>query len=112
MRKYLPFGIAAGVLVLILGIGAFSLTGGKGIGQFFFGKAYAEGELKDYVATVLQDEVRGVSCQALDTDDNGYVACDFTTAKQPGETKSLECAAWSFGGLLNRGCKTRFPGLR
>ncbi|MGA7932348.1 MAG: hypothetical protein WCA35_02095 [Kovacikia sp.] len=104
--------ILVGLLVVVIGSGIFLLTAGKNIGQFLFGKSYAEGELKEYVASVLKDEVNGVSCQTYDTDNNGYVSCDYTTTKQPEVTRSLECAAWGIGGFLNRGCKTRLPNFQ
>jgi hypothetical protein len=109
--KLFPF-ILIGLLLIVIGSGIFMLTAGKNIGQFFFGKGYAEGELKEYVASVLKDEVNGVSCQTYDTDNNGYVSCDYTTTKQQGVTRSLDCAVWGVGGFLNRGCKTRLPNFQ
>lgn len=104
--------ILVGLLVVVIGASVLLLTVGKSAGQFFFGKSYAEGELKEYVASVLKDEVNGSSCQAYDTDNNGYVSCDYTTTKQPNITHSIECAAWGVGGFLNRGCKTRLPNFQ
>ncbi len=104
--------ILVGLLAVVIGSGIFLVTVGRNIGEFFFGKSYAEGQLKEYVASVLNDEVNGVSCRAFDTDNNGYVACDYTTAKQPGVTRSLDCAAWGISGFLNRGCKTRMPNFQ
>jgi hypothetical protein len=104
--------ILVGLLAVVIGSGIFLVTVGRNIGEFFFGKSFAEGQLKEYVASVLNDEVNGVSCQAYDTDNNGYVACDYTTTKQPGATRSIDCAAWGISGFLNRGCKTRMPNFQ
>jgi hypothetical protein len=101
--------IAAVVIVLVVGAGIFLLSAGSGIGQILFGRAYAEGELRDYVASVFKEQVQGASCQPVDTDNNGYVSCDYTVVSQPGVTRSVECAAWGFEGLFNRGCRTRLP---
>ncbi|MBV9385228.1 MAG: hypothetical protein JOZ78_02245 [Chroococcidiopsidaceae cyanobacterium CP_BM_ER_R8_30] len=95
----------------IIGSSAFLLTTGRVIGQSFFGRSYAEGELKDYVANVLKQEIHGARCQAVDTNKNGYVSCDYTIVSQPTVPRSLECAAWGIDGFLNRGCKTRLPGF-
>ncbi|WP_287128627.1 hypothetical protein [Candidatus Cyanaurora vandensis] len=111
-KSYLPALILGGIVVLVLGTGIFLVTAGRGVGQFFFGKSYAEGELRDYVSTVLKEDVRGASCQAFDTDDNGYVSCDYTVASQTNITRSIECAAWSVGGFFNRGCRTRLPNFQ
>lgn len=99
--------LAAGGLVAAGAIVIFFFFG-RTIGQFFFGKGYAEDQLKEYVTKVLNQDVNGVSCQAFDTDKNGYVSCDFTTTSQPDTPRSIECSAWGFQGFLNRGCKTRF----
>ncbi|AGY57606.1 hypothetical protein [Gloeobacter kilaueensis] len=112
LRPYLPLIILVGILVVVLGTGLFLITAGKGIGQFFFGRTYAESELKDYVATVLKENLRGASCQPFDTDDNGYVSCDYTVSAQPGITRSIECAAFGIGGFINRGCRTRLPNFQ
>lgn len=103
---------AVAIVVVAIGASALLATAGKGIGQFLFGKSYAEGELKEYVASVLKQDLAGVSCQSLDTDDNGYVSCDYTVNTQPGITRSAECAAWGMGGFFNRGCKTRLPNIQ
>jgi hypothetical protein len=100
------------VCVVVIGAGVALATAGKGVGQFLFGKAYAEGELKDYVRSVLKQEVAGASCQGIDTDGNGYVSCDYTVVSQPGITRSVECAAWGLSGFFNRGCKTRLPNIQ
>jgi hypothetical protein len=99
------------VVLLVIVVAGFSalITVGKGVGQYFFGKGFAEGELKDYVASVQKTQVQGSSCQSYDTDGNGYVSCDYTVANDPGKTYSLECAAWGLDGFLNKGCKTRLP---
>ncbi|MBV8886667.1 MAG: hypothetical protein JO235_22095 [Chroococcidiopsidaceae cyanobacterium CP_BM_RX_35] len=97
----------AGFVVFASGI--FLLTAGRVIGQSLFGRSYAEGELKDYISTVLKQEIHGARCQAVDTNRNGYVSCDYTTVSEPNVPRSLECAAWGIDGFLNRGCKTRLP---
>ncbi len=108
-KSWVPIAIGVAVLVVLLGGGLFLITAGKNIGQFFFGRGYAEGELKDYVATVLKQEVNGATCQNIDTDNNGYVSCDYTVVGSTAVTRSLECAAWGLNGFLNRGCKARLP---
>ncbi|MFM7447808.1 MAG: hypothetical protein ACKO24_04325 [Leptolyngbyaceae cyanobacterium] len=92
-------------------LASFLLTAGKKVGQYFFGRSYAEGELRSYVEAVSKQQVNGVTCQPIDTDDNGYVACDYTTVAEPNRTQTLECAAWGWSGFFNRGCKQRLPGL-
>lgn len=87
--------------------GAFLVTAGKTIGQSLFGRSFAEAQLRDYVQAVLRQEVNGARCQALDSDGNGYVSCDYTVANQPNTPLSIECAAWGLDGFLNRGCRTR-----
>lgn len=105
----LPWFIAGGIAFVLLGGAIFLVTAGQGIGQFFFGRSYAEGELRDYVAQVLKQEVQGVSCQPYDTDNNGYVSCDYTLAANQTSVSSIECAVWGISGFLNRGCRTRLP---
>ena len=90
--------------------GALLVTVGRNFGQFWFGRSFAESQLKEYVNKVLRQEINGVSCRNVDTDGNGYVSCDFTTTSDPNRTHSIECAAWGWDGFLNRGCKTRLPG--
>ncbi|MBR8832202.1 MAG: hypothetical protein N5P05_000737 [Chroococcopsis gigantea SAG 12.99] len=105
-------------LLIMLGLGgilAIALSGalitvGKSFGQLFFGRNFAETQLREYVSRVLKQDVNGVSCQPTDSDGNGYVSCDFTTTQQPNVTRTLECAAWGLDGFLNRGCKSRLPG--
>ncbi len=109
LRSNLPWFITGGVVLVLLIASILLITAGKGIGQFFFGRAYAEGELRDYVAQVLKQEVQGVSCQAYDTDNNGYVSCDYTIAKNDNAVNSIECAVWGLDGFINRGCRTRLP---
>jgi hypothetical protein len=105
--KLIFFLVVGGMVVI--GGGIALATVGRSAGQFFFGRSFAESELRDYVASVLKQEINGVRCQAMDTDGNGYVSCDYTTVSQPEVTRSLECAAWGLDGFLNRGCRTRFP---
>lgn len=95
-------------LALIIG-SILLMTVGKIGGQFFFGRSFAEGELKGYVSSVLKQEVNGARCQSMDSDENGYVSCDYTTVNDPGIPRSLECAAWGLDGFFNRGCKARLP---
>jgi hypothetical protein len=99
------------VVLLVIVVVGFSvlITAGKGVGQYFFGKGFAEGQLRDYVASLQKTQVQGASCQVFDTDSNGYVSCDYTIANDPGKTYSIECAAWGLDGFLNKGCKTRIP---
>ncbi|PSF38321.1 hypothetical protein C7H19_04820 [Aphanothece hegewaldii CCALA 016] len=104
LRVYLIASLV--VVVLLVGTG-FLLTSGKAIGQPLFGKSYSEGELKNYVSSVLRQQLNGVSCQPVDTDANGYVSCDYTTVAEPNVTRSIECSAWGLQGFLNRGCKAR-----
>lgn len=111
MRKAKLFLVLFSVPFFLVVGGAFLITAGRTIGQSIFGRSFAEAELKDYVSTVLKQEVNGARCQAVDTNKNGYVSCDYTTAAQPTIPRSLECAAWGLDGFLNRGCKTRFPSL-
>lgn len=109
MNKTKLFLILFGAgFVAVVG-GAFLLTAGRNLGQVFFGRSFAESELRDYVSSVLREEINGARCQAVDSDGNGYVSCDYTLNSSPGETRSIECAAWGWDGLLNRGCRSRFP---
>lgn len=94
------------VLVLLVGTGVL-LTSGKAVGQSLFGKSFAEKELRNYVSSVMRQQLNGVSCQPVDTDSNGYVSCDYTTVAEPETTHSIECSAWGLDGFLNRGCKAR-----
>jgi hypothetical protein len=110
-RYTLPVFVLLSILAIVIGSGIYLLTAGRGLGQFLFGKGYAEKQLDDYVRTVLKEEVRGSNCQKIDTDQNGYVSCDYTLVSRPGVTYSIECAAWSVGGFINRGCKSRLPGF-
>lgn len=107
MNKIKLYLILAGVVVLFFTVGTFLLTAGQDIGRSIFGRGFAESQLKDYVSRVLRTEVNGMSCQAMDTDQNGYVSCDFTTKNQPSTPETIECAAWGLDGFMNRGCKTR-----
>jgi hypothetical protein len=112
LPKYtIPLFVLTSILAILAGGGYFLLTAGRGIGQFMFGRGYAESQLRDYVTSVMRDQVRGVNCQAYDTDDNGYVSCDFTTESQQDKLRSIECAAWGWRGFWNRGCRSRFPNL-
>jgi hypothetical protein len=109
MRKLQFLLVLAVVGALIAVVGGFLLTAGKTVGQSLFGRGFAEGQVRDYVGAVLKQEVNGVRCQAVDTNKNGYVSCDYTTVSQPSAPRSIECAAWGMDGFLNRGCKTRVP---
>jgi hypothetical protein len=111
MPKLKLFLILFSISFLVVVLGTFLLTAGKTIGQSLFGRSFAEGQLKDYVSAVLKQNVNGLRCQAVDTDGNGYVSCDYTTVSQPNTPLSIECSAWGLDGFLNRGCKTRFPHL-
>lgn len=103
--------LAAGSVVFVI-VGVLLITFGRNLGQFFFGRSFAEAQLREYVTTVLNEEVNGVNCQRFDTDGNHYVACDYTTASATDKVRSIECAAWGLDGFLNRGCKARLPGDR
>lgn len=107
MNKIKLYLILAGVVIFGLTVGTFLLTAGQDVGRSLFGRGFAESQLKDYVGRVLRDDVNGMSCQAMDTDKNGYVSCDFTTKTQPSSPETIECAAWGIDGFMNRGCKTR-----
>jgi hypothetical protein len=112
MRKLQFLLILAVVGVLVAVVGGFLLTAGKTVGQSLFGRSFGEGQVRDYVGAVLKQEVNGVRCQAVDTNKNGYISCDYTTVSQPENPRSIECAAWGMDGFLNRGCKTRIPGFQ
>ncbi|MGB8703224.1 MAG: hypothetical protein WCD18_27720 [Thermosynechococcaceae cyanobacterium] len=109
MNKLKLFVILFGCGFLVVVVGTFLLTAGRTVGQSLFGRSFAEGQLKDYVSAVLRQDVNGSRCQAVDSDGNGYVSCDYTTVTQPNLPRSIECAAWGLDGFLNRGCKTRVP---
>lgn len=107
MKNLKVYLIASFISLVLIGGSVFLLTAGKAIGQPLFGKSYSEGELKNYVSSVLRQQINGVSCQPVDTDANGYVSCDYTTVNDPNTTRSIECSAWGLDGFLNRGCKAR-----
>lgn len=109
MNKAKVFLLLGGAGVIVLAGAIALVTVGKEVGQFFFGRSFAESELRSYVQRVMGEEVKGVQCQKRDSDGNGYVSCDYTLVSQPGKTYSLECSAWGLDGFLNRGCKTRLP---
>jgi hypothetical protein len=98
-------------IIVITAISVLLMTVGKTVGQSLFGRGFAESQLRDYVQAVLRQEVNGARCQAVDTDGNGYVSCDYTTMSQPNSPRSIECSAWGLDGFLNRGCKSRLPGF-
>ena len=109
MKNLKYYLIAGGIGVVAIAAGIFLMTAGQVVGQFLFGRSFAEGELRSYVSAVMKQEINGARCQAMDSDGNGYVSCDYTTASDPNRTYSLECAAWGWDGFMNRGCKTRLP---
>ncbi len=109
MNKIKLYVTLAVIAFAVLTVGAYLLTAGRIVGQFFFGRGFAESELRDYAAKVFKDEVNGMTCQPMDSDNNGYVSCDFTVKSRP-ETLTVECAGWGLDGFMNRGCKTRVPG--
>jgi hypothetical protein len=111
LGKIKLFLILGAVSIVAIAVSGALITVGKSFGQLFFGRNFAEAQLRDYVTTVLRQDINGVSCQPTDSDNNGYVSCDFTTVQQPNTTRTLECAAWGLDGFLNRGCKSRLPGL-
>ncbi len=109
MKNLKLYLILAVVALVLAAIGGFLFTAGKTIGQSIFGRSFAEEQLREYVARVLKQEVRGVNCQPVDRDENGYVSCDFTTEGDPNRVQTVECAAWGLSGFFNRGCKVRMP---
>ncbi|CDN10698.1 hypothetical protein RintRC_0662 [Richelia intracellularis] len=109
MNKTKLFLIIFGVAFLAVVSSAFLVTAGRTVGQSMFGRSFAENQLRDYVATVIKQEVNSLGCQAVDTNQNGYVSCYYTTTSQPNTPRSLECAAWGLDGFFNCGCKTRIP---
>lgn len=107
-RKVKFFLALFGIGFLTIVLGTYLMTAGKTIGQSIFGRSFAETQLKEYVAAVLKQEINGARCQAVDTDGNGYVSCDYTTVARPNHPISIECSAWGWDGFFNRGCRTRF----
>jgi hypothetical protein len=107
MNKLKFFLTLSVIGLFLIVVGGFLLTAGRMVGQSLFGRSFAEGQLKDYVSAVMRQDLNGSRCQAVDSDKNGYVSCDYTTSGQPGVPRSIECAAWGLDGFLNRGCKAR-----
>jgi hypothetical protein len=108
--KFLMFLGFLFILGLLAAVAAgYLLTSGKQIGQTFFGRGFAESQLREYVSTVLKQEINGAQCQPIDTDNNGYVSCDYTTVAEPNRPRSIECTAWGWDGFLKKGCKARTP---
>ena len=105
--KFWLFLAGGGFLVLIGGV--LLLMFAKPIGQAMFGSSFAEKQAEEYVSKLFGDEVSKISCRNRDTDGDGYVTCDFRTNSDPGKIHSIECSAWGFDGVLNRGCKSRLP---
>ncbi len=101
--------ISGAVLSGLIVIYVLLLTVGRPLGQALFGRGFAERQLQDYVQTVLRQSLNGGRCQAIDTDGNGYVACDYTTKSEPNTPRAVECSAWGWSGFWNRGCKARLP---
>lgn len=102
IKLYLILGAVGGGVILLA---VLLLTVGRNVGQFFFGRSFAESQLKSYVANVMKEEVNGSQCQQWDTDGNGYVSCTYTLVSQPGRPYAIECSAWGLDGFLNKGCK-------
>jgi len=109
MKNMKLYFIAGGVGLALIIASILLMTVGKVAGQFFFGRSFSEAQLKGYVSSVLKQDINGARCQAMDSDDNGYVSCDYTTVGDPNTPRSIECSAWGIDGFLNRGCKTRLP---
>jgi hypothetical protein len=109
MQKMKFFIILALVGVFLAVAAGLLMTVGKTFGQFFFGKSFAEDQLRTYVSRVLKQDINGINCQPMDTDANGYVSCDYTTVGDPNRVQTIECAAWGLDGFFNRGCKVRMP---
>ena len=101
-KLFLILGLVGGGAIALM---VLLLTVGRNIGQFLFGRSFAEGQLNSYVANVMKEDINGSQCQAWDTDGNGYVSCTYTLVSQPGRPYALECAAWGLDGFLNRGCR-------
>jgi hypothetical protein len=113
MRSFKLLLFLAGGGIILLLIVAMLFTFGRSMGQFFFGRSFAEAQLRDYVQTVLKKELNGARCQAVDSDNNNYVSCEYTVVSQTDDTpRSVECAAWGWSGFVNRGCRTRLPNYR
>ncbi len=112
MNKIKLYAILGLMTAVVLGGGIILLTAGKVVGQRFFGRNFAERQLEDYVSSVLKQDINGARCQAMDSDQNGYVSCDYTLVSAPENVQSIECAAWGLDGFFNRGCKTRLPNFR
>ena len=102
LKLFLVLGLVGGGGILLA---VFLLTIGRNIGQFFFGRNFAESQLNSYVANVIKEDINGSQCQAWDTDGNGYVSCTYTLVSQPSKPYAIECAAWGLDGLFNRGCR-------
>jgi hypothetical protein len=102
VKLFLVLGLVGGGAIFSA---IFLLTIGRNIGQFFFGRSFAESQLKSYVATVIREDINGSQCQTWDTDGNGYVSCTYTLVSQPSRPYAIECSAWGLDGFLNRGCK-------
>jgi hypothetical protein len=51
--------------IILLAVSLVFLTVGKVVGQFFFGRSFAERELNDYVSSVLKQELNGSRCQTV-----------------------------------------------
>jgi hypothetical protein len=102
VKFFLILGVVGGGVILLA---VLLLTIGRNVGQFFWGRNFAESQLQSYVANVMKEEVKGSQCQQWDTDGNGYVSCTYTLASQPGRPYAIECAAWGLDGFLNKGCK-------
>jgi hypothetical protein len=101
-KLFLVLGLLGGGAIALA---VLLLTVGRNIGQFFFGRSFAESQLKSYVANVMKEDINGFQCQTWDTDGNGYVSCTYTLVSQPSRPYAIECSAWGLDGLLNRGCK-------
>ena len=59
MRNLKLYFILGSVGIIVLGGGIILLTVGRVFGQYFFGRSFAESQLKDYVSSVLRQEVNG-----------------------------------------------------
>ncbi|WP_144416081.1 hypothetical protein [Calothrix sp. 336/3] len=107
MRNLRLYIILFFITFFLVAASTFLVTAGRTIGQSMFGRSFAESQLNDYVSKVFKQQLNGGRCQAVDSDGNGYVSCDYTTVNQPDTPRAVECAAWGLDGFFNRGCRTR-----
>lgn len=70
-------------------------------------RVHAEDEARIWVSNMYPTVADPrISCQALDTDNNGYVTC---TANLDGEHVNIECYAWLFVNPGGSDCREIMP---